>query len=170
MDITKERLLKYKKQSKDEKPKGLRLKEIAYMMRSLSSPIRLKIMEEVVNHPNKEYVISDFEKMIDRSTSSTFMQVKRLELCGFIQNYLRKDEKQDNCYSFFQITELGKQMMDVIIKGYNGYFDATTQKGKDEDEEVIKVCDWCGEEVYSTRCMHCNKEFTVETYNKLKTK
>ncbi|MHA1370259.1 MAG: ArsR/SmtB family transcription factor [Promethearchaeota archaeon] len=56
-----------------------------------------------------------------RSKNSVSKHLKMLELCGFIQNFFKK-EVDSNEYSFYELTKFGRALITQIIESYNRYY------------------------------------------------
>lgn len=75
---------------------------------------------------NKELSLSRIAKTINQENSLILNHIKKLELAGIVQNYLKKSEIT-NEYSFYELTKYGNKIISDLVESYNNYFKTITK-------------------------------------------
>jgi predicted transcriptional regulator len=70
---------------------------------------------------NESLSLSKITKTMNQENSLTLNHIKKLELAGIVQNYLKRS-KNTNEYSFYKLTNFGRKITSNLISNYNEYF------------------------------------------------
>jgi DNA-binding MarR family transcriptional regulator len=68
-----------------------------------------------------DFSFSEIQTYADKKKSVISNHLKKLEMTGFIQNYYQK-KKNSNEYSFYKLTDYGKDILSNLIKSYNKFY------------------------------------------------
>jgi len=70
---------------------------------------------------NKELSFSRIAKIIKQENSLIINHIRKLELAGIVQNYLKKNAITKE-YSFYELTKFGNRIISDLVESYNNYF------------------------------------------------
>jgi len=89
------------------------------LLKSLGHKTRIHLVQIMMD--DDELSLSRISKTINLENSLIINHIKKLELAGVVQNYIKRKEKT-NEYSFYKLTKYGKEIISKLIKNYNNYF------------------------------------------------
>ena len=105
---------------KDDKSRKNQLyNELESFLKALSNKFRINLLLYLFEKDSISF--SQIVEITKKEKSSVTNHLKKLELCGLIQNFLKRSEKTSD-YSFYKITKLGIESINGLISSYNSYF------------------------------------------------
>jgi len=93
--------------------------EFVYLLRAISNEFRFKLT--LLLFENTRLSFSNITSLTQIGNSLVKNHLKKLELGGIVQNYFQKTEGTKD-YSFYVVTDLGKQIVQNLIESYNSYY------------------------------------------------
>jgi len=97
------------------------------LLEGLGSEIRFRIGILLIERGDLS--LSKIAALIKKEKSNVLNHLKKLELGGIIQNYLKKSEASRE-FSFYQITKYGNKIISDLINCYNNYFQRIDNSNK----------------------------------------
>ncbi|MFX1296283.1 MAG: hypothetical protein ACFFD2_15710 [Promethearchaeota archaeon] len=92
--------------------------ELELLFKGLSNKFRIGLLLYLYNIDAQSF--SNIFKIFKKEKSSITTHLKKLEICGLIQNYFKKSDTRD--YSFYEITKFGYEIISELISGHNTYY------------------------------------------------
>jgi len=89
------------------------------LLEALGSEIRFMISVILIEEGDLSF--SKITALINKEKSNVLNHLKKLELGGIIQNYIKKSEISRE-FSFYQITKYGNKIIKELISFYNNYY------------------------------------------------
>jgi len=90
-----------------------------FALKSIGNKFRLALSILLIDHGPLSF--SNIAKITGKEKSLVGNHIKKLELGGILQNFLQKKE-DTNEYSFYKITEYGKNIVSNLILNFNTYY------------------------------------------------
>ena len=100
--------------------------DFGFLLKGLGNKFRFKL--SLLLMENGSLSLSRIVKFVNKSNSVVINHIRKLELAGIVQNYLKKTEKIKE-YSFYKLTEYGNAIITNLIKSYNDYYEKTIITG-----------------------------------------
>ena len=98
--------------------------DFALLLRCLGNTLRFRISLLLIDNDKLSFneISNSIKKEVNLIIDSVIMEhIRKLEMAGIVQNFLEKEENDDEC-SFYKITEYGKKMVTDVINSYNEYY------------------------------------------------
>ncbi|MHA1321365.1 MAG: ArsR/SmtB family transcription factor [Candidatus Helarchaeota archaeon] len=112
-------LVKFEKSSWKDVISNDLINELELLFKGLSNKFRIELLLALY----KEGALS-FSNIVERTKkdkSSITKHLKKLEVGGLIQNFLKKMDDSDE-YSFYEITKFGSKVIINLITSFNQYY------------------------------------------------
>ncbi len=97
-------------------------KDFKFLIKSLGNKFRFKLSLLLMEKGSLS--LSKIVKYVNKSNSTVLNHIRKLELAGIVQHYLKK-VKESKEFSFYEITSYGKAIISDLIKSYNNYYEKT---------------------------------------------
>ncbi len=94
-------------------------KDFGFLIKSLGNKFRFKL--SLLLMENGSLSLSRIVKYVNRSNSAVINHIRKLELAGIVQNYIKHSD-EINEYSFYELTDYGNVILINLIKSYNDYY------------------------------------------------
>ncbi|MHA1799615.1 MAG: ArsR/SmtB family transcription factor [Candidatus Helarchaeota archaeon] len=116
-------------------------KDFELTIKALGNVIRLKISLILIE--KGDLYLSEISKLICKRRSNILNHLRKLELAGIVQNYLKR-VKGSKEYSFYKITRYGKMILFNLINSYINFhkllkISKTLEFNKDIPEDFILI-------------------------------
>lgn len=95
-------------------------KDFEFLIKSLGNKFRFKLSLLLMEKGSLS--LSKIVKYVNKSNSTVLNHIRKLELAGIVQNYL-KNIKETKEFSFYKITSYGKDIITDFLKRYNSYYE-----------------------------------------------
>ncbi|MBD3214539.1 MAG: hypothetical protein GF311_18145 [Candidatus Lokiarchaeota archaeon] len=89
------------------------------LLKALGNKFRFKL--GLLIFFNNPLSFAEIVKQFNKDSSYIYNHIKKLELAGIIQNFIRKSNESRK-YSFYEITEYGKTILSQFIVDFNKYY------------------------------------------------
>lgn len=110
--------------------------EFEFALKGIGNKFRLALSILLIDHGPLSF--SNIAKITGREKSLIGNHLKKLELGGIIQNFLQKKE-DTNEYSFYEITEYGKNIVSNLILCYNSYYSKLEHNVEEGSQELRAI-------------------------------
>ena len=95
------------------------INELELLFKGLSNRFRIELLLHL--YKGGALSFSNIVNMTKKEKSSITKHLKKLEICGLIQNFLKKSNDTSD-YSFYEVTEFGSEIITNLIHRYNEYY------------------------------------------------
>ncbi len=110
--------------------------EFEFALKSIGNKFRLALSILLIDHGPLSF--SNIAKITGKEKSLIGNHIKKLEFGGIIQNFLQKKE-DTNEYSFYEITEYGKNIVSNLILNFNTYYSKLEHNIEERSQELRPI-------------------------------
>ncbi len=110
--------------------------EFEFALKSIGNKFRLALSILLIDHGPLSF--SNIAKITGKEKSLIGNHIKKLEFGGIIQNFLQKKE-DTNEYSFYEITEYGKNIVSNLILNFNTYYSKLEHNIEERSQELRAI-------------------------------
>lgn len=89
------------------------------LLKGLGNTFRISLVLLIME--KKSLSLSKIIKLTNKENSSVINHIKKLQLAGIFQNFLKK-EQDTREFSFYEVTQYGKKVVSDLITSYNNSF------------------------------------------------
>ncbi|MHA1793040.1 MAG: hypothetical protein ACTSVI_10380 [Promethearchaeota archaeon] len=107
------------------------LSDLLKIFKALANKTRFTLSLFLLNHDSLSF--STIVDVTKKSKTSVMKHLKKLKICGFIQNFFKKEHDSSE-YSFYKLTRFGKLLVTQLIESYNLFYAPNESESLDSQE------------------------------------